>query len=94
MENELKVLPEEKTAIEPEQLVGTKWITWKKLYGDKILVEFVDKTHCIFTSKPNKFPITYAVTNGDLFISNITGPFQLKGGVLFNNNLPVFEKVA
>jgi len=83
-----------KTTIEADQLVGTKWINWKKLYGEKIAVEFIDRTNCIYTSLPNKYPMRYTVTGGDLFISDIAGPFELRGNVLFNNNLPVFEKVA
>ena len=84
----------EKTAIKTEHLIGTKWTSWKKLFGDKVSVEFVDQKNCIYTAKPKKYPMTYTVTGGQMFISNISGPFELIGDVLFNNDLPVFEKIA
>ena len=84
----------EKTVIESEKLIGTKWIAWSKSIGDRITVEFVDHANCIYTSKPNKYPMTYTVTGGEMFISLINGAFELRGNVLFNNDLPVFEKAA
>jgi len=84
----------EKTVIDSDQLVGTKWTSWKKMLGDKMSLEFVDKKNCIYVSQPNKYQMTYKVTEGDLFISMIMGAFELRGNVLFNNDLPVFEKAA
>ena len=84
----------EKTRIEPEQLIGTKWISWSSSFADRISMEFIDKKNCVFTSQPNKFPLTYTVNGGDVFINNIEGAFELRGSVLFNNNLPVFKKSA
>ena len=84
----------EKTVIKPEQLVGTKWFSWKKLLGDRISVEFIDTKNCIYTSQPNKYQMTYNINKGVLLISNIIGAFELRGNVLFNNDLPVFEKAA
>lgn len=86
----------EKTAIKPEQLIGTKWTSWSDLFSDQMYVEveFVDRINCVYTLKPKKYPLTYNVTEGQLFISNIDGPFELRGDVLFNNDLPVFEKAA
>ena len=85
----------EKTAgIKPEQLVGTKWLSWKKLLGDRVSVEFLDRKNCIYVSQPNKYQMTYNIKEGKLFISMIMGAFELRGDVLFNNDLPVFEKVA
>ena len=84
----------EKTAIEPEKLVGTKWTSWSDLALDSVTVEFVDRRNCIYTAQPKKFPLTYNVREGDLFINNIEGPFELRGNVLYNNDLPVFEKSA
>ena len=83
-----------KTEIKPEQLIGTKWSSWKKLLGDRISVEFVDRKNCIYTSKPNKYPMTYNIAGGELFISNIMGAFELRGNVLYNNDNPIFEKAA
>jgi len=84
----------EATIIEPDQLIGTKWTCWSDLITDEIYVEFVNKTNCIYTSQLRKYQLTYNVTEGKLFISNITGAFELRGDVLFNNDLPVFEKAA
>ena len=81
-------------AVVPEKLVGTRWIGWSGFIGDRISVEFVDNANCIYTSKPNKYPMTYTVTGGKVYIKNIEGPFELRGDILFNNDLPVFEKVA
>ena len=83
-----------KTDLKPGQLVGTKWFSWKKLLGDKVSVEFVDRKNCIYTSEPNKYPMTYNIACGELHISNIMGAFELRGTILFNNDLPVFEKAA
>ena len=91
MNNEQEI---KRTAIKADQLIGTKWLSWKKLLGDKVSVEFVDKKKCVYTSQPNKYTMTYNVVGGELYISNIIGAFELKGNVLFNNDLPVFEKVA
>jgi len=82
------------TPIEPEKLVGTKWNNWCDLYQSHVSVEFVDQTNCVYTLKPRKYSETYTVSEGKVYISNIEGPFELRGNVLFNNNLPVFEKAA
>ncbi|MCL2271201.1 MAG: hypothetical protein FWC19_00150 [Treponema sp.] len=84
----------ERTAIEPEKLIGTKWIAWSELVGERISMKFVDRINCIYTSQPNEYPMTYTVTGGDMFFSHIEGSFELRGNVLFNNDLPVFEKAA
>ena len=84
----------ERTIIKPEKLIGTKWRAWSEFVGDQMTVEFLDHTNCIYTSEPNRFPITYTVTGGNIFISSIKGPFELRGDVLFNNDLPAFEKAA
>ena len=86
----------EKTAIKPEQLIGTKWVSWSELFDDQLSVEveFVDGRNCIYNLKPRQYPLTYNVKGGKLFISHIDGAFELRGDVLFNNNLPVFEKAA
>ena len=84
----------EKTNIKPEQLVGTKWISSCDLFGGKIMVEFIDKTNCIYTATPFKYPVTYTVAEGEVFIGAIEGPFELRGNVLFNNDLPAFKKAA
>jgi len=84
----------EKNTIEPEQLIGTKWTTWNKVFGDRMSVEFLDRTNCIYTSQPKKFKMTYNITGNKIFINNIEGAFELRGDVLFNNDLPVFEKAA
>ena len=82
------------TAIEPENLIGTKWVGLNKMFCGRLKVEFVDRTNCIYTSKPDKFPMTYTVTDGKIFISEIEEPFELKGNILFNGSLPVFKKAA
>ena len=84
----------EKTAIKPEQLIGTKWLSWKKLLGDKMSIEFLDTKHCVYISQPNKYQMTYNIKEGELYISMIMGAFELRGDVLFNNDLPVFERAA
>jgi hypothetical protein len=82
------------TFIKPGQLVGTKWKGWSELFSSRMSMEFVDKTNCIYTSQPKKYPMTYTVTDGKLFISEIEGTFELVGNVFFCNSLPVFEKAA
>jgi len=82
------------TAIEPGQLAGTRWESWCELYRGRISMKFVDKSNCIYTSDPKEFPMTYTVSEGKVYISNIEGAFELRGDVLFNNDLPVFEKSA
>ena len=84
----------EKTAIMPEKLVGTKWNGWSEISANQFSVEFIDRRYCIYTAQPRKFPLTYKVSEGDLFITNIDGSFELRGNVLFNNDIPVFEKAA
>ena len=83
----------ERKAIKPEQFIGTKWTSWRKSFGDRYTVEFVDKANCIFTSQPKKYQLTYTVTGNQMFISKIDGPFELKGDVLYNNDLPTFERI-
>ncbi|MDR0465477.1 MAG: hypothetical protein LBG94_10255 [Treponema sp.] len=84
----------EKTTIEPGQLIGTKWTSWKKMFGDRVSVEFVDHANCIYTARPKEFNLTYTIRDGLMYISNIQGSFILKESVLYNNGLPVFEKAA
>ena len=91
MKTELLV---KKSAIVPEQLIGTKWTSWKKIFGDRISVEFVDRTNCIYTSMLNKFNLRYSIEGGIMFISSIKGSFELVGSVLYNNDIPAFEKTA
>ena len=84
----------EKTAIKTENLVGTKWIAWSESIGDQMTVEFVDNINCIYTSASKKFSMSYTVMEGSVFINNLTGPFELRGNVLFKGGLPAFEKTA
>jgi len=84
----------ETAAINPEHLIGTKWNTWQNVFGDRVSVEFVDHSHCIFTSLPKKYPLTYTIQEGKVYIRDIEGSFELRGDVLFNNDLPAFEKAA
>ena len=85
---------DEKTAIGPEELVGTKWIAWPEFVRGRIRVEFIDNENCVFIAEPSKFTVPYTVEDGNLLISNIEGPFELRGNVLFNFDFPAFEKVA
>jgi len=84
----------ELTVIKPDQLIGTKWDSWCEPYRGRISMEFVDKNICVYTSDPKEYPMKYTVTDGKVFINYIEGPFELGGDVLFNNNLPVFERAA
>ena len=84
----------ERTAIKPESIIGTKWVAWPEFIGDRIKVEFVDKTNCIYTSEPKKFSMTYTVSDGNIIISDVEGPLELRGHILFNNGFPAFEKAA
>jgi len=84
----------EMTKIKPEQLIGTKWHSWCDEYRDRMSVEFIDTANCIYTSQPWKYPIPYTVEEGKIFIGSIEGPFELVGNILYNNDLPVFEKAA
>ncbi|MCL2196829.1 MAG: hypothetical protein FWB77_04370 [Treponema sp.] len=85
---------EEVTAIKAEQLIGTKWESWCEPYRGRMSMEFIDKTNCVYISNPREFPMTYTVAEGRIYISNIEGAFELRGDVLFNNDLPVFERGA
>ena len=84
----------EKTTIKPELLIGTKWVSWSNEFADRMSMEFLDQKNCVYTSQPKKFPLTYTVMEGEVHISSIEGAFELRGNVLFNNNLPVFKKTA
>jgi len=84
----------EKTTIKPDLLIGTKWVSWSNEFAERMSMEFLDKSNCVYTSQPKKYPLTYTVTGGEVFISDIEGAFELRGNVLFNNDLPVFKKVA
>ena len=81
-----------KNAIEHEKLVGTKWNGWSEMFSGRLMIEFVDKTNCIYTSKPNKYEMTYTVKKDKIFVSNFLEPFELRGHMLFSGGLPVFEK--
>jgi hypothetical protein len=84
----------EAIVIEPRQIVGTKWKSWCSKYRNSMSVEFVDNKNCIYISQPKEYPETYVVAGGKIFISNIEGAFELRGNILFNNDLPAFEKAA
>ena len=84
----------EKTIIEPESFIGTKWNGYSDMLCDRLKIEFVDPKNCIYISKPNRYPMTYSVTENKLFINEIKDPFELIGDVLFHGGLPAFEKAA
>ncbi|MCL2211803.1 MAG: hypothetical protein FWB95_07770 [Treponema sp.] len=84
----------ESVAVKPEQLIGTKWDSWCETYRGKMSMQFIDKSNCVYISVPNEFPMTYTVSEGKLYVSAIEGPFELRGDVLYNNDLPVFERAA
>ena len=84
----------EKTDINHDKLIGTKWVAWSEYISSQMSVEFVDSRKCVYTSQPQKFPLTYNIADGELFISNIEGPFELRGSVLYNNDIPTFEMAA
>ena len=93
----------EKNAIVLENLAGTKWVGWTEMYCEwalphmmdtKVSVEFLDKTNCIYTSESNKYSMTYIVMGGKLFLNDIKRPFILRGNILFNGNIPAFQKVV
>jgi len=84
----------EKTAIEADRLVGTKWNSWSEFMGNRMTVEFVDHSNCVYTSKPRMYPMTYTVTGGKLFIREISRSFELRGNVLFNGDIPAFERAV
>ena len=84
----------EKTVIDPESIIGTKWVAWTEFIGDRIRMEFVDKTNCIYTSEQKKYPLKYTVAEGEIMVSNIDGSLELRGDILFNNGFPAFEKAA
>ena len=83
-----------KTIIEPKNIIGTKWNGWSEKFCDRMKIEFLDAKNCIYTSKPNRYPMTYTITEGKLLISDIKEPFELRGDVLFHGGLPAFEKAA
>jgi len=82
------------TAIDHDKLIGTRWISWSEFVGDRMTMEFVDKSNCIYTSKPRKYPMKYSVLGGQILFKEIEGTFVLRGNVLFSNDIPVFEKAA
>ena len=82
------------SADEPENLIGTKWIAMIGLSKNKMVVEFVDKTNCVFTLKPNKCPMKYTAVGDKILFSELEGIIELRGRVLYNNNRPAFEKAA
>ena len=84
----------ERIAIEPKDIIGTKWDGFGKMFCNRLKVEFVDHINCIYTSKPDEYTIPYTVTGGKIFISEIEEPFERKGDILFNGGLPVFKKAA
>ena len=84
----------EKIIVKPENLIGTKWVGVSEIFSGRLMMEFLDKTNCVYTSKPDKFEMTYTVTEGKIFIGDIEEPFELVGNILFNGDLPVFEKAA
>jgi len=88
------IMTEGDAAINPEHLIGTKWTTWKNIFGNRMTVEFIDNSNCIYTSCPKSYFLTYTVQEGVIYINNIVGSFVLRGDVLFNNDIPVFEKAV
>ena len=84
----------EKSVIDLDRIIGTKWVGWSEYTTNNMSVEFIDRKNCIYTASPQKFPLTYNISDGKLFISNIAGPFELRGNVLYNNDIPAFEKAA
>jgi len=92
--NSTVLLERNTNAVNPKNLIGTRWISRHEISGARTTVEFVDESTCIYATNPRKFPTTYTVKDGKIFINHIKLPFELKGQMLFNNGIPAFEKSA
>ena len=84
----------EKIIVKTENLIGTKWVGVTEMFSGRLMMEFLDQKNCIYISTPDKYEMTYTVTEGKIYIGDIEEPFELIGNILFNGDLPVFEKAA
>ena len=83
-----------KAAIKHKHIIGTRWDGLGKMFRDRLKMEFIDKTNCIYTSMPDRYPMTYKLMKDKIFVNEIQEPFEIRGNILFNGEIPVFKKAA
>ena len=84
-------LPEH-SEIEPETLIGTKWIGIGIPAGDSEALEFLTERICMYTARPYDYPKSYTVSGNKVFLGGGEEPFELREATLFFMGNPAFKK--
>jgi len=78
------------SAIQPEELIGTKWISSMSSLGFINDIEFIDRVNCVYTliSGPQKF--TYKIEGNSIILLN--NQYFLEGNTFFYKGYPHWVK--
>ena len=78
--------------IEPESLIGTKWVGYITTVGSNEKLEFIDEKNCVYTVKGQARQTTYTVSGNKLFLGGREGHFEFVHEIFYFKGLPHFEK--
>jgi hypothetical protein len=77
--------------VNPETLIGTKWISAEAALNDKNTLEIIDKAYCIYSSLTGFELNTYKIIGDEIFIGD-SACYVINDNILFHNNTPLFIK--
>jgi len=76
--------------IQPEDLIGTKWISSMSSLGFINDIEFIDRVNCVYTLISGPQESTYKIKGNSIIISN--NQYFLEGNTFFYKGYPYWVK--
>jgi len=77
--------------VNPENLIGTKWIATGTISKEKDTIEFVNNTYCIYTSINRLEPYTYRIRGNRILLGEHIS-YVIVDNILFLNGYPLFTR--
>jgi len=77
-------------AIQPEELIGTKWISCISFMGFNDTIEFMDRENCVYTLISGPLELTYRIKGNSIIIGK--DQFFLEGNTFFYKGNPHWIK--
>jgi hypothetical protein len=78
--------------IEPESLIGTKWVGADFVTRSREALDFIDDTTCILISRPNQYTVDYRVEGNRIYLGSTGEPYVLAGDILYVKGFPIYQK--
>jgi len=77
--------------VNPDNLIGTKWIATGTISKEKDTIEFVDNTYCIYTSINRLEPFIYKIRGNRILLGEHVS-YVIIDNILFLNGYPLFTR--